>query len=160
MVLDSVIILVLLSIAIVLLIIELFFLPGVSVAGFISLVFYGVTIYYAFAHMGSLVGFITIAASLIFSLLVLWYFLRSRALDKMALQTNVDSTAPTKLEADIEVGDEGITLSRLNPVGRILIKGKDVEARAVRYVEEATPVRVIRVDLTAVWVEQVDRCEN
>lgn len=160
MVFDSVIILVLLAIAIVLLIIELFFLPGVSIAGFISLIFYGATIYYAFATMGSTVGFITIAVSVLFSLLVLWYFMRSRTLDKMALQTNIDSTAPTKLDVDIKVGDEGITLSRLNPVGRILVNGKDVEARAIRYVEEATPVRITKVDLTTVWVEQVNNSEN
>lgn len=156
MVLDSVIVIVLLAIAIVLLIIELFFLPGLSIAGFVSLVFYGATIYYAFASMGSTVGFITIVASLLFSLLTLWYFMRSRTLDKMALQTNIDSTAPTKLADDIKVGDEGVTLSRLNPVGRILVNGKDVEARAIRYVEEATPVRVTKVDATVVWVEPIN----
>ena len=75
MILDTVIIVVLMAIAILLLILELFFLPGVSVAGFASVVFYGVALYYAFSRMGMVVGITALAVAVILTIFIIWYFI-------------------------------------------------------------------------------------
>lgn len=155
MILDTIIIIVLLAVAIVLLLLEIFFLPGISVAGIASLVFYAVTIYYAFARLGVMAGFITIIIALLFTILLMWYFMRSRMLDKMSLHTNIDETAPTQVASSIQVGDKGVTLSRLNPMGRVLINNVSVEARAISYVDENVEVQVVKVDTTSVLVKPV-----
>lgn len=47
----------------------------------------------------------------------------------------------------IEPGDEGITLSRLAPIGKARIKGINVEAKSQdELIDENTPIVVIRVD--------------
>lgn len=155
MILDSIIILVLIAIAIFLLILELFFIPGLSVAAFFSLLFYGGAIYYAFAHLGTVAGIFTIAAIIILSTFVIWYFMRSRTLDRMSLHTNIDATAPTQIDSKLCVGDIGITLSRLNPMGRVLIGNITAEARSIDFIEEGTNVEIIKIERTTIIVQPV-----
>lgn len=155
MIIDSVIVLVLIALAILLLILELFFLPGISIAGIISVLFYGVAFYYAFANMGTVVGIVAMAVAVLASLFVIWYFMRSRTLDMMSLRTNIDATAPTEVSAAIKVGDEGVALSRLNPMGSVLIGSETVEARAYDFIEENTPIRVVKVERTTIVVEAI-----
>ncbi len=157
MILDTVIIIALLSVAILLVILELFFLPGISVAGFLSVVFYGVAIYYSFSHLGSVAGVITLVVAVLFTLFFIWYFMRSRTLDKMSLHTNIENTAPTRISQSISVGDCGVTLSRLNPMGKVLIGDITVEARAIEFIDESTHIRVVKVDATNVLVEPIDK---
>ena len=45
----------------------------------------------AYIWIGRMAGYITLAACLVLSALAIWGFLRSRALDKMALDTRIDS---------------------------------------------------------------------
>ena len=49
---DILIIILLVLIGVVLIILEIFFLPGITVAGFSSLIFFGGGIYYAFVILG------------------------------------------------------------------------------------------------------------
>lgn len=157
MLLDTVIIITLLAVAIFLLILEIFFLPGISVAGIASLLFYAVTIGYAFVRVGTVAGVITIAVAVVLTILLIWYFMHSRTLDKMSLQTNIDETSPTLIDASLKVGDKGITLSRLNPMGRVLVGGLSVEARSLQYVDENVEVEIIKVETTSVLVQPITR---
>lgn len=156
MILNSIIILVLLAIAIVLLILELFFLPGLSVAGFMSVLFYGVALYFAFAHMGVIGGVITLLVALVLTVSLVCYFMRSRTLDKISLHTDIDSSAPTRVNESIKAGAVGTTITRLNPMGRVMVDGITAEARAFHFIEEGTVVRVMKVESTAVVVEPVE----
>lgn len=157
MIIDTVIILVLVALAILLLILEMFFLPGISVAGIVSVVFYGVAFYYAFAHLGTVAGIVTMVVAVVVTLFVIWYFMRSRTLDKMSLHTNIEATAPTEVSSAVKVGDEGVALSRLNPMGNVLIGNETVEARAYDFIEEDTPVKVVKIERTTIVVEAMNK---
>ena len=160
MIIDSIIVVVLLALAILLIILELFFLPGLSIAGFVSLLFYGVAIYYSFVHIGTVAGVITLVVAVLATIFFIWYFMRSRTLDKMSLHTNIESTAPTEVADSVKVGDCGVTLSRLNPMGKVLIGDETVEARAYDFIEESVNVRVVKVERTTIVVEPVNENNN
>lgn len=157
MILNIVIITILLALAIFLLILELFFLPGVSVAAIFSLAFYSGALYYAFAHISTTVGFITLAIALVLTIFIIWYFMRSRTLDKMSLHTNIDSTVPTEVSSNLHVGDRGIALSRLNPMGRVLIGNITAEARSLDFIDEGTPVIIKHIERTTIYVEPIEK---
>lgn len=153
---DLIIIGVLLLLAVALVILELFFLPGLSLAGLAAVFFYGGALYYAFAHLGITAGIITLAGAIVVTWLLIYCFLHSRMLDKMKLKTEIDGTAPTNVSQTINVGDKGLALSRLNPMGTVLIDGRAVEAHSTgEYIEESTPVWVIKVEPAAVVVSPV-----
>lgn len=157
MILDLFIIIALVAFAIFLLILEIFFLPGLSVAGIFSFIFYGVALYYAFAEVSTAIGFITLALAIILSVFIVWYFMRSRTLDKMSLHTAIDTTAPTEVSNNLKVGDQGTALSRLNPMGRVLIGNTTAEARALDFIDEGTPVVITHIERTTILVEPIDK---
>ena len=70
--------------AVILFLVELFVIPGISVAGFLAggcIIFAN---YYAFAYMGSTAGVITLIISALACIGSLVWFMRSKTLDKIA----------------------------------------------------------------------------
>ncbi len=74
-----------------LLLMEMFLLPGFGIAGISGFACLIGAIVLAWLWIGRMAGYITLAACLVLSGLAIWGFLRSRALDKMALDSTIDS---------------------------------------------------------------------
>ena len=73
-----------------LLLMEMFLLPGFGIAGIGGFGFLIAGVVWAWIRLGHLAGIITLLACLILSALAIWGFLRSHALEKMALETKID----------------------------------------------------------------------
>ncbi|WP_085536702.1 NfeD family protein [Massilibacteroides vaginae] len=154
MIFDVAIIAFLIIVAILLLLLEIFLLPGITIAGVGGFFFAIGGVIYAYM-VDETVGHITLVSSVIAFGASFFWLLRSRSFSRVALNTDVDSKLISSRELGIEVGDEGVTLSRLAPIGRALIKGITVEAKSTGdFIDEETPVKVIRVDGYNVLVEQ------
>ena len=154
---DILIIILLVLIGVVLIILEIFFLPGITVAGFSSLIFFGGGIYYAFVNLGTTAGYVTIVASVVACVVGIIWFMRSKSLDRISLKTDIDSVNPTQVNDSIKVGDEGIALSRLNPMGTVLIGTVQVEGKTREdFIDEGSSVIVERVERTSVIVRKKD----
>ena len=74
-----------------LLLMELFLLPGFGIAGVSGFAALVGAVVYAWLMLGHVAGLITLGACVIVTALAIWGFLRSRALDKMALDAKIDS---------------------------------------------------------------------
>ncbi len=150
---DILIIGTLLVVGIFLIILEIFFLPGITIAGIASILFLAGAIYYAFAELGSTEGFVVLAVSVIAIITTIIWFMRSKTLTRMSLHTEIDSVAPTLIDTHIKVGDTGVTLSRLNPMGQIIIGNEKIEAKSLDgFIDENQPVVVEKVENTNVIV--------
>ena len=143
----------LIILALVLAVLEIFFLPGITIAGICSVLFYGGGIYYAYSAFGTNGAVITLFIAAVTTIAVIIGFMRSRSLDKMSLHTEISSVVPSPITPDIKVGDMGVTLSRLNPMGKIIVGIHTIEARAGNeLIDEDTPVKIIRIEPTVVIV--------
>ena len=146
MLLDIAIIVFLMVAAILLILAEIFLLPGITLAGIGGAIFAigGVVFVYT---VGIWVGHLTLSLSIIAFGIIFAWLLRSRSFNKIALKTDIDSKLTSSRDLGIEPGDEGITLSRLAPIGKARIKGINVEAKSQdELIDENTPIVVIRVD--------------
>lgn len=154
MIFDIIIIAFLIIVAILLLLLEIFLLPGITIAGVGGFIFAIGGVIYAYT-VGATVGHITLVSSIITFGAAFFWLLRSKSFNRVALKADVDSKLVSSRELGIEPGDEGVTLSRLAPIGKALIKGITVEAKSTgEFIDEETPVTVIRVDGYNVLVEQ------
>lgn len=155
---DILIIAALIAGAIVLFLVELFVIPGISIAGFLAggcLLFAN---YYAFAYIGTTAGFITLAASALACAGSLVWFMRSKTLDKIALKENITSKVDRSAEKSVKVGDTGIATTRLALIGYAEINGETVEVKSTDgFINEKTPVIVSRI---ADGVLLVEKCER
>lgn len=154
MYIDLVIIIILLLIGIGLLILETFFIPGFGVVGIIGVAFYVGGIMFAFSSLGAKGGTIVLSISLIVTAASFIGLIKSKTLDKVALKADISSTVSDERKSNIQAGDRGITLTRLNPIGKALIKDETVEAKSDSgFIDENTPIEVISVNPTNVLVK-------
>lgn len=152
---DILIIIVLIIAAVVLFLVELFVIPGISVAGLLAggcIIFAN---YYAFAYLGTTGGFITLAISVIACIGSLIIFMRSKTLDKIALKKNITSKVDRTAEDKVKVGDTGVAITRLALIGNAEIDGNIVEVKSMDgFLNEKTPIVVNRITNGVIMVEK------
>ncbi|MDR1259635.1 MAG: hypothetical protein LBK65_10250 [Tannerellaceae bacterium] len=146
MILNIAVIAFLMGIAIALILLEIFLLPGITVAGVGGALFAIGGVIFAYTVSPS-AGHITLVTSVVSFVAAFAWLLRSKSFNKVALHTDIDSKVTSVRELDIHPGDKGTTVSRLAPIGKADIGGIIVEAKSTGdFIDEDTPVTVIRVD--------------
>ncbi|MCC8188243.1 MAG: NfeD family protein [Bacteroides sp.] len=141
--------------AILFLLIELFLIQGTSIAGFISLLCGAAAVWYAFTYIGVFMGIITLVVALSACGIAIYYFMRSKTLDKISLKKNITSKVDKSAEESVHVGDTGTTITRLALIGQAEIGGKVVEVKSVSgFLDEHTPVVVSRISEGMILVEK------
>lgn len=157
MVLDIIIICALLILGLALLMAEIFLLPGITIAGIAGAVALVSSVIYAFIYMGDTAGYVTMAISVVATAGTVVYLIKSKAMDRIALTTNIDGTVDQTDIQKISVGDRGVTASRLNPIGKANFDEVVVEAKSVdgEYIDEGVEVEVVRIE-NNVLVQKVD----
>ena len=142
--------------AVILFLVELFVIPGISVAGFLAggcIIFAN---YYAFAYMGTTPGVITLIISALACIGSLVWFMRSKTLDKIALKKNITSKVDRSAEEKVKVGDIGVTTTRLALIGYAEINGDIVEVKSSDgFLNEKTPIIVDRIADGVLLVERL-----
>jgi membrane-bound ClpP family serine protease len=150
------IVLVLLLAGIVFLLLELFLIPGLSLAGIASLVLNTSAVYYAYTKIGSTAGHLTLMGGLLLSGVAVWIFMKTKTLDKMSLKAEIDGKNDPLANVKVAVGDTGITVSRLAPMGKVKVNGYIMEAKTNDdFVDQGSEIRIVEVLNTNVLVERV-----
>lgn len=140
---DVLIIIALIAAAVILFLVELFVIPGISLAGISALVCIIYANYYAFANLGTGAGFITLIISGIACIGSLVWFMRSKTLDKLALKKDITSKIDRSAAEKVKVGDTGITITRLAQIGNAEINGNIIEVKSMDgLLNEKTPIVV------------------
>ena len=136
-----------------LILMELFLLPGISIAGVCGVAALVGADYLAYVNISSTAGHIVLFVSLGILALGVYLFIKARTLDKMALTTDIDSKIEL-ITDKIQIGDKGKTTSRLAPMGKIFINNITVEAKSiVGFIEENVEVEVIEINGNIVVVK-------
>ena len=92
-----------------LLLLEMFLLPGFGIAGVSGFACLVGAVVVAWIWMGHVAGLITMGACVLMSALAVWGFVRSHALEKMALDTKIDGhveLANNKLKKEEKLSDK------------------------------------------------------
>ena len=143
---DIIFIVALIIVALVLMVVEMLLIPGFGLAGLGAMASFVYANYYAFTEMDYLAGFITLFASLLLAVLIIIFVLRSRAIDKMGLEQNIDSTVASEASKQVKVGDTGMAITRLALIGNALINDSIVEVKSCDgFLDENTPIVVERI---------------
>ena len=139
----------------ILFIIEVFLLPGVSIAGIISAACMLYANYYAFDSLGTLPGCITLTISAIGVIAITIWFMRSKTVDKLSLKKTIDYKPEPLKGLGLKPGDEGIALTRLALIGNAEFDGNIIEVRSTGdFIEEKSRIRVNRIRDGIVLVEK------
>jgi membrane-bound ClpP family serine protease len=150
---DILIVIVLCIIGIALILAEIFLIPGFTITGIGGAAFSIGGVLYAFRSLGATGGIITVLAYAVVFGIIFVYLIKSKALDSIALKTKISSTVAEKGTPDISEEDTGISVSRLNPMGKVRVNNITMEAKSQgEYIDENTPITVIKVFPTQLTV--------
>ncbi len=152
-----IIILSLLLIGLALIIVELVFIPGTTVVGVLGLVFAIVGIVISYSHFGSDIGLYILLGSLVTTLGAMFYTFRVGAWKRFAHKSSIDSKVNEGIMAYVQIGDEGVTISTLRPMGKAEFHDKTFEVKTSgNYVERGERVKITRIESHQIVVEPLN----
>ena len=135
---------------------ELVFLPGAALGVILSLASYAAATYFAFVRIGMVGGFITLGIILLLSLIATIISLRAKTWQRFALKNKVEGQSMQTPAEEVKIGDCGVTISRLSPMGKVLIGGKEYEAKSNEaYIDQRTEVTVIGFENFTIIVKSI-----
>ena len=141
-------------VGLVLLLSEIFLIPGVGVAGVLGVLSLGGACYYVFYEFGVLAGAIFTAAILVVLIALIIYTIKSRAWKKLALDTSIDSKVQNIEEAPLAVGDSGRAVTRLAPIGTARFEGKSYEVKSLEgMIDAGTEVVIVMFEDNKIYVK-------
>jgi len=152
------IIIFLIILGIVLLLIEVTILPGITIAGVGSFLVLVYSVYLAFTTYGSLIGFLTLAFVLIVAPLFVYKLFKGKTGKSMVLNTVLHGFVNEINPEKVKVGDIGITIGRLAPMGKIKVNDEVVEVRSTgTLVNPGERVKIISIEKSLVTVEPLNQ---
>lgn len=138
------------------LVVEIYLIPGISIAGIAGVACMAGGVFMAYVRMGVATGTWTLGLSLLALAGVLYWFYRSKTFDKMALKTNIDSKTNPFDGIQINIGDQGVAMTRLGPIGRVQFNETTVEGRSENeLIDAGSPVEVVEVGSYNVIVRKI-----
>jgi len=148
-------IIILIVVGLALMVVEVVVLPGITVSGIAGVLLIGCGVYLTFKWFGSTAGTLSLIGTGILFIIFLIYAVRAKTWDRLSLHSEIDSRVNVVDTNDIKTGDKGMTVSRLAPIGKILIHGKLMEGKSeFGLIDENKEIEVIQVNESTIIVQE------
>ena len=138
-----------------LIVLEVVFVPGTTFVGLGGAVLSIYGIYLSFEQWGNTGGFITILVTAVVAGVALYYSFTTKSWQKFSLKKSMSGKFNDEISLDLEVGDIGEALSTLKPVGKALFSDKEWEVRSNgEYIDAQNKVVISKIQGTIIYVEK------
>ncbi|MDX9891631.1 MAG: NfeD family protein [Bacteroidales bacterium] len=142
----------LILIGVVALLLELFALPG-AIVGIIGSLFIIAGIVLSYIQYGAVAGNLTLLGTGLLIIVAVVLFLRSKTWKKMTLTTQIDGKMNIQPDS-LQVGMEGVSLSRLAPSGKAIINNEMVEVfSSLDFIDQNMPIVITKIEGSKIIVK-------
>lgn len=142
----------LILVGLVLIFAEILLVPGVGIAGILGLLSLGGSCWYAFVEMGTMTGSIVTGVVAVLVVAMTVWVLRAKTWKRLTLETNIDSKAVSS-DGILSVGDRGVTVTRLAPMGMVRFGDDSVEVKALEgMIDPGVPVEIVMIEDNRIFV--------
>ena len=143
----------LIIVGLVLILAEILLIPGVGVVGILGILSLGGSCYYSFYEFGNVIGGLVTGIVALLLVITSIYVLRAKTWKRMSLDTNIDSKAVEDESAYVCVGDKGLAMTRLAPMGTVRFGERTAEVKAIEGIIDAgCEVVVMMIDDHRIFV--------
>lgn len=150
------VIVLLIALGTILLVAEIALIPGFGVSGIAGIAAMIGSAVYAFMQMGEIAGWITIAIVILVSIALILWAIYGKSLDNVALKENISSTVADADASCINVGDRGVSVTRLALIGEAKFGDNIVEVTSADgFIDEKCEIVVTRINAGVIYVENV-----
>ncbi|MDQ2658197.1 MAG: hypothetical protein M3Y60_12315 [Bacteroidota bacterium] len=149
-----ILILALIAIGLALIIVEVVFVPGTTLVGILGVIFLGAAVLSAYRNFGSETGLYVLIGTAAGTTAALFFSFRSQAWSKFANKSAISSKVNEGMTSALSVGDEGIALSTLKPMGKVQFGSGDFEVKSLGdYVDVGTKVKIVHIQSNQIIVK-------
>lgn len=141
----------------ILLILEALVLPG-AISGIIGLLLIVFATWQTFTSYGTKAGLLVLFGILIISALLMFLVFRSKTWDKVTLHSKVEgkSGVNTDIQEKLNIGDKGIAISRIAPMGKAKIKNNYFEVSSLgEFIDNGEEIEIINIENNKIYVKQI-----
>ncbi|MFT2010343.1 NfeD family protein [Pontibacter sp. 13R65] len=156
MLLDWITVILLIGIGLILIIIELIFVPGTTIVGVLGFVLAAIGVWIGYAALGTTIGHIILAIAVLTTCIAVFYSFRTDAWSRFALKdTNSGRVNDDKLHT-LQVGNKGKTISALRPQGTAVFQDQHHEVQTQgEFIAPNTAIRIIQLSANKIIVEEI-----
>ena len=141
---------------IVLMIVEVVFIPGTTVVGLLGLIFTVAGVIFSFSHFGTETGSYILLTTAVAIAVTLYLSFRNGAWKKFSHKESITSKVNEGMTNALSAGEEGITVSALRPIGSARFQDKIFEVKSNgEYLASGIPVRIVTIRTNEILVEQI-----
>jgi membrane-bound ClpP family serine protease len=138
----------------ILIILEVVFVPGTTIVGIAGVIIGGYGIYMTYTTFGNNTGHLVLSVTLLISLVGLVISLKTKSWERFSLKDANRGRVNEDFTVSLTVGMEGMTISSIRPVGKASFDDTIIEVRSNGdYIPENVPVKIIRIDQNKIYIE-------
>ncbi len=146
-------ILLLILLGLVLVVVEIIFIPGTTLVGILGIAFAALGVFLGFTVFGSETGMWLLVGTAVAGIGSVLLSVRNKSWQRFSLDKSIDSRV-NEDEVLVAVGARGTTISNLRPSGTADFDGRIFEVRTNGYhLEAGTAVRVHKIEDRTIYVE-------
>ena len=135
---------------------EIIFVPGTTFLGLLGVIFIVAGIIISYTNFGTGTGTVVMLVTFVLGLVLLVYGFKSGAWSKFALKGTIDGKVNEAEKSGLQIGEEGITISTLRPIGKAEFRDTVYEVSTLgNYLEPGTQVRIIQIKQNKIIVEPI-----
>lgn len=150
-------ILLLVIVGLILIYLELVFVPGTTILGLIGLALTGIGIYITFEAYGTRAGALVLAGSLITSIIALVWSFRKNSWDKFSLKTTNQSKVNANYTDGLQIEMRGEAISDLKPIGKAEFNNKTYEVTSHGHlIDSGEQIKIIKITGNKIIVESIN----
>ena len=147
----------LIVIGIVLILLEFLVIPGATIAAIGGFLLIGSGVYLTYTNFGLASGHIVLFSSVALMVVAVVFSLRSNTWKNAMLNKNIEGVANTYEMDKIKVGDIGKTISRLAPMGKVIINDSIFEAKTLsEFVDQNTKIEILKINSNIIIVKPLN----
>lgn len=148
---------ILIAFGLVLLVLEILVIPG-GVVGVLALCIMAYGVYSVYENEGTIAGHITAATTIIFTVGLVIYSLKSGVWKRVTLTSVLDGRANQSHESTLKPGDIGTALSDIRPMGTALFGDEKYEVSSEGdKIPVHSRVEIIKIEGYKIYVTQTDK---
>ena len=146
----------LLSFGLLLMVVEIIFIPGTTIFGIFGFIAAVLGLYLCFRNLGYQTGMIVLVSFAFLSFISLYLSFKSELWRRFALTQTISSRVNDDQKFLLSVGDQGKAISALRPSGKAEFAGGEIEVQSLgNFIDVGCQIRVARLEANQVYVEIV-----
>jgi len=150
-------IIIIVLLGLILILAEVFFIPGTTVVGIAGGIIMAAGIYLSYKYLGNTQGTIILASSISISGFLLYLSFKMRVWEKFSIKTEITGKVNTIEGKGLKAGDEGKARSAIRPMGAAEFNGLIVEVSSLGgFIDAGTKIKIIKISKSKIFVKSIN----